>query len=561
MKTSGERWQRLCGLLALAVPALLAGSARAAPPEAPAQRTHTVRAGDTFYGLAGRYLRNAARWPELVRANPRHAVTRLPPGALLQIPAAEPVATFSVEVLRTLGAVTVVRKGAGAQPLLAGFVLREGDAVQVPHGGFALLQLQDGSQARLSEDTELTFESLRRAQSGPDSTSVFGVRLDKGRIDSQVEPRTGGSRYEVRTPLAVAAVRGTQFGVAAHARGVAVDVLEGVVAVTPTRGAQVPPVGALRGAYVDAVRAAEAHDLLPAPDLAAAVALEGDGAAEISFAPLPQAAAYSMVLARDAALRDVVATQTAAQPSWQLAALAPGEYQLAVRAVDARGLQGPAAQRPLVPLPRPQVPYWLEPAPGAVLRAGAAWSLRCTEVEGADSYRLQVASVAGFATPLVDTVAPGRCALEAAAALPEGAYAWRVASARHLPDGRIWTGAFSNGSAFEVRAQPVARVAQLSGQGEAPSMRWEGGEGLQFHVQLSRDPAFGTVWREVRQDKAELALSDIPAGEYHVRINTIGPGGIASGFSAARRFRIGAYLTSEHGGVVTNAFGERIELP
>jgi LysM repeat protein len=72
----------LAWALVLAVPAA-AGAQDPAPPA-----THTVRAGDTLWELAGRYLGNPYRWQEIYRLN-ESAIPdpgRLQPGQVLRLP-------------------------------------------------------------------------------------------------------------------------------------------------------------------------------------------------------------------------------------------------------------------------------------------------------------------------------------------------------------------------------------------------------------------------------------------------------------------------------------------
>lgn len=86
--TRGPRWFQgfVLGVLMLGVPGAVAAQASGNPPQrAPEQRpsdvptleqpaaqeraTHEVRRGDTLWDLAGRYMRDSFRWPELFQAN------------------------------------------------------------------------------------------------------------------------------------------------------------------------------------------------------------------------------------------------------------------------------------------------------------------------------------------------------------------------------------------------------------------------------------------------------------------------------------------------------------
>jgi hypothetical protein len=105
------------------------------------------------------------------------------------------------------------------ETLPAGTVLETG-------GGRLLLQLADGSQVLVRSHTRLTVK-----QPTPTDRGYFQLLL--GRIRAIITKRTGGAPpFELGTPSAVIAVRGTQFEVEVNRQQeTEVDVLEGVVEV------------------------------------------------------------------------------------------------------------------------------------------------------------------------------------------------------------------------------------------------------------------------------------------------------------------------------------------
>ena len=94
-------------------------------------------------------------------------------------------------------------------------------------GGRLLLQLTDGSQVLIRAHTRLTVQ-----QPSPSDPGYFQLLL--GRIRAIITKRTGGAPpFELGTPSAVIAVRGTQFDVEVNRQQeTEVDVSEGVVEVT-----------------------------------------------------------------------------------------------------------------------------------------------------------------------------------------------------------------------------------------------------------------------------------------------------------------------------------------
>lgn len=89
----------------------------------------------------------------------------------------------------------------------------------------AEIRLGDGILIRLKENTVF---KLERFKSRKDTLNV-ALRLLKGKILLKVAKLGSGSRVRVRTPTAVAAVRGTMFVVEAQASKTEIKVLEGTV--------------------------------------------------------------------------------------------------------------------------------------------------------------------------------------------------------------------------------------------------------------------------------------------------------------------------------------------
>ena len=94
-------------------------------------------------------------------------------------------------------------------------------------GGKLLLQLTDGSQVLIRAHTRLTVQ-----QPSPSDPGYFQLLL--GRIRAMITKHTGGAPpFELGTPSAVIAVRGTQFEVEVNRQQeTEVDVSQGVVEVT-----------------------------------------------------------------------------------------------------------------------------------------------------------------------------------------------------------------------------------------------------------------------------------------------------------------------------------------
>jgi hypothetical protein len=128
-------------------------------------------------------------------------------------------------LLKTTGKGCVVLPDGAAGEFKAGMTLKPGSRVVTEEAGQAVLMLADGSQVNLGPNTDLTVSEL--SQDGNKRVTVF--ELLRGLFKASVQKLTVGSRFEVKTTDAVAAVKGTHFEVEVTDEGTDARVEEGKV--------------------------------------------------------------------------------------------------------------------------------------------------------------------------------------------------------------------------------------------------------------------------------------------------------------------------------------------
>jgi hypothetical protein len=173
------------------------------------------------------------------------------------------VAGLAGHVTAQSGRVEVQRSGQREFAALAGLGreparVKVGDRVRTGADGRLELQWADGTRLALAPKTSLVVRKYRFDSKVKAQTSLF--RLDVGKIWTRVSHELlGDSRFEVETPDAVAAVRGTIFSVETGADGTQVAVYDGKVHLA-TQGGQAKDVTA--GRQLAAVRSGLAEGAL-----------------------------------------------------------------------------------------------------------------------------------------------------------------------------------------------------------------------------------------------------------------------------------------------------------
>lgn len=298
------------------------------------------RDGDTLRGIRERWLLPAADLRQLQIWNgvagdlllPSGTAVRIPERWVKTLPVAAHIAAFR-------GEVRIVRRGEGL-PAAMDMQLHEEDELETGPNGFVTLVLPDGSRVSLPSASRVAIERLRSVP----MLDMLDRRfvLVRGHAGMKVTPMVNpASRFLVTTPVAVAAVRGTEYRVSftpAEMRAVT-EVREGRVAVRLLDGSAelLLEAGFAAIAGVDGIRGPLQ---LPARPLVA-VRTRIQTAPEVLFRlqPRPGIARYLVEIAADAEFADLVASGESATDTVIFRDIPDGHYYARAHVIDADGLR------------------------------------------------------------------------------------------------------------------------------------------------------------------------------------------------------------------------------
>ena len=389
---------------------------------------HRVAPGETLERLARRLMEEPRRYPEIARHNGLSDSDVLAPGQMLRFPMPYlKMAAADATVTAFKGQVAI-----DGRSLVVGAKVPPQAEVVTGEDGQITLKLADGSEIRIQAGSRLKIDDSRtNAVTGSRS---IRLNLSRGRIETDVAPATSrASRYEINTPTAALAVRGTSFRAAALETSATTEVLEGKVAasVATTTGAAAVDVSQGFGTKASLGKPPlPPKPLLKAPDLARVATLIEATDAELAFAGVAGARQYRGLVAQDARFERIVHQAVSPEPLVRAAALADGEYFFRARAIDSDGLEGWNADHRFRVKANPRPPGISEPAPLGVLRqptlARMALTFRWDEVPGATGYILQTAADAGFSVELTEVRVNGSRHQVEVASSPRRVVYWRV---------------------------------------------------------------------------------------------------------------------------------------
>lgn len=488
---------------------------------------YAVERGENPWSITRKYLKDGLRyWRPLIERNaiarPRH----IPPGTIMTIPARWlRVVPTAARIERVTGEVRLEDAG-GERAAEAGAALRGGETVLTTADSTALVRFANGTELLLTQNSAVRFDAL---SSYANTLMVDAtVRLLAGRIETDVGEAGSLDRLEIRSPVAVSAVRGTRFRLGTTADADRVEVVAGRVDMAAAGRSRAVRAG--QGTLTRAGRAPEPpRPLLPAPRLR-----PGGGRLErlplrLELVPLAGAEAYRVQLAPTGAFDVLLVDRLDPGPSIRLGDLDDGTYALRARGVDGDGIEGRDLERRVVVDARPPPPFLIAPPPDGKSRTQPP-SFRWAEVEGARGYRFRLEPSPSRGVE-VELRRGARYTLPFE--VPLGTHRWRVATIG--ADGEV--GPWSELQSFEqLEPTPVLDEAALEQDAGTTSLRWpDAGPGFRYRVQIARDHRFEDLIAEATLDTNRIAFEARPGSAVFVRVAVIEPDGYEGPFGAVNR--------------------------
>jgi hypothetical protein len=395
----------------------------------------------------------------------------------------------------------------------------------VSENGNAVLEFADGSLMQLAESTVLNLQRVNKFnQTGiADSESL----LKQGRAETKVKAR--GTRFEISTPSASSAVRGTEFRTSVdpvdpdRSR---VEVLAGVVGVSG--GGQTRELQAGYGTAISKDSAPEPPvKLLPAPEFKLPEEYSREFPVVFRWKPVSGAASYRLqVWLADQEI--AIIDETTQLPAFSTNSLADARYAARLRAIDETGIEGLENSLDFELDAQPQPPAVISPTEGQVVRTELP-EFEWAKPSNADSFRFEMSTDPEFKN-LLSSVHGVESTHFTPKELAPGTYFWRLASL----SGRE-QGPFGHGSMFILRPAPDAPAVSTEGDEKALTIRWSPArEGQHYRLQVAKDEAFREVLVDEQLDSPEWQM-ERPKSKVFFRVQVIDVDGFQGAWSLPQR--------------------------
>lgn len=490
---------------------------------------------DTLIGVCRQYLKEPARWSEVAALNQLINPDIVLPGQKIFVP---------VELLKGVpldGRVSFIQGTVYKQlPDSKDWVIVQHEEIvaggmqyRTGQNGTLEITFEDGSSILLREESHLHIVS---SQKGP-LHLLRQLRLEAGRIITRVKQATGKeSRFEIETPSALAAARGTDYRVWADQNKITrVEVLGSSVEFSSTHGVLLVDEGSGAMADMDSM-SDKAIKLLEPPQPLNLPSFFGDPANRIAFTDVPGATAYYVVLSTDRDGKAVV-RQAEISPNepFVFRDLADGSYFLMASSIGEQRLQGAFSEPVEINVRRkPLPPACVVPAKDQQLLEGPM-QLRWYNVIGAANYQLQLSQSRDFETIAVDS---GMLAGTAYKTAWIGEGDWFLRFRSFAEDG--YQGDWSDVRLVTVEKRVTAAPGLQNVEEGKSFMEWQSLEGVAgYRLQIANDPEFKELVLDQETEQNRIAIGDeLPAGEYFVRVSPLVEGGDQGSYSQTGKLTV-----------------------
>ena len=477
---------------------------------------YTLRPGDNLQKVSKNFLNKKHTWADLVRHNKIEKVAALAPGSILKIPMhwlkhqPKPALAKSVS-----GSVLIKRASkSNFKPLRDNNKIRVGDEVATRKGN-VLVEFADGSTIRLEENSNLIFNKL--SHFGRTGMVDTRLRLKKGSISTEVTPLVKGSRYEITTPSAVAAVRGTEFRLSTKENETQLEVIDGIVTFQGEHGSTQVTAG--NGARIKKGSAIIEHSKLPdAPKALFAETTVDSLPTKLEWEDQKDVDTYQVQLTDNNQNGKLVKQDKLEKPELQLDHIQNGDYDVSMRAIDRQGFEGIDSVTRLAVDLGTEKAMLIAPLDKSIIestRPTFNWSFNKNGILG----KVQISKDQGFNLIVSQTEFDSIKQTVPNKILAPGSYFWRVVSL--ADDGET---ANSEARSFSIRGvlKPV-KILSVNYVDSQVGLFWNKIDNTQaYTLQVSDSKSFDNILKEQTLTKARAHLRLSPGKRYFARVKGIG---------------------------------------
>ncbi len=514
----------------------------------------TIVKKDNLVNICNAYLENPNQWKIVAEFNQLENPDLIYPGQPLRIPAA------LLKGIPMEGTVTFLKGQVTALmpekenwvDLKKNDIVVQGTKIRTGKESAAEITFEDESCFFLKPETNLDIMAARKRDPYYMIRKLF---VPVGRTLMKIKKSTGqDSRFEIHTPSAISAARGTRFRVSVDTDNMTrAEVLEGTVGVKGQGREVLLDQG--KGTYVKKGHCphAPARLLLP-PRTKDLKPLYQTLPVQFSLSPVEKAAAYRIVVAKDQEFKHVVneAVVKKDDPIPKIT-LSDNTYYLRALSIDGAGLEGfPSKPEKFEVRINPLPPFIQTPEDGREFKTDRVM-LKWLNVSDAASYQVQVAKNIEF-NPLFKAFKDIKSPRQTLKLAGYGDYYFKVRSIA----GDNFKGLWSDVVTFRFVEPPQAPPLNEPGMDESSiRLRWQDlGPGMTYHFQMAKDPAFKKILLDKNTEQADIRI-DKPedSGTYYVRVSALDPDGYEGEFTAPQSFKIKNSFYEEAGIVLTWVLG------
>ncbi len=491
---------------------------------------YTIQEGDNLWKIGKKNLKSMRYWRELVDLNRIDDPAHLQPGSTLRIPLDWLKKGASVaRLIAASGEVVVFRNNSDA-PIKAavGMFLWSNDRIQTATESNVTLKFADGSEVLVQAESEMVIGKLMSY--GTTGMTETNLLLKSGRTHNKVIPSSGsGSRFEIKTPSAVAAVRGTEYRISADPDGSSrTEVLAGTVWLDSSGETDKLKRGYGSIAFPDK-EPLPPMKLLPPPDLSTLPEKFSQIPFPIKMEPIPGAEYYRMQIAADNNFSSLLFDQRFSGINLWGPNLPNGVYFLRINGIDKNGMEGfyGTCRFNMAAHPVPPVP--LSPAIDEVVescRPIFRWSQR----KGIEHYHFQLADNDLFTTLLTNETNLDSPKYRLQDKLSPGVYYWRLSGI--TPSG--YEGLYNEPQQFRC-PPPRPDMSKASLDKQKMVYRWPYSKtGARYRIQISQDETFTTLLIDQELVEPKFDLHVLNPGTYYIRVATITSDGFTGPYSLSQ---------------------------